>query len=501
MALTLGSVLEVSAFQKAAPVVRASAETVGTAQVRWIHSSEVMDIAPLLSGGELLLTGGQSLATASIEERASYIRALAARRVAALAVETGSVLAEMPQDLVEEAEAAGLPLIELTRVAPFVEIAEAVNSLLIGQSVELMRRADLLSQQLASALTEGSGLKQLLDILAATLPAQVSVYDRTGELIERSEPPGHEYPAREDSAPFDFDIALRGGVAASLRVQPANGQDASWYQMAGSRSGGILALALQQRLAPSLTDVAGTELLRSVNSGVRGVRLTQLCKAAGMEPEQPFVTVVARPEAAVHRWSPVEQCIRKSAHTVVVYVQQSELIALVALPAELTRSARSTLMRGLAGCVGNQHVVVAVGPVAAGISQAFLSMAEARLTIELSPVGTGPGTFLDADDFLIERLASKEPDPAAARELVEDLLGEVIRHDQVRNGRLLETLAAWLASGCNTARTARILFLERQSLHNRLDRIFALVGGDPRGTDRLAGLHLAVRLARYLGIY
>jgi purine catabolism regulator len=500
MALLLKDVLADGSFQKASPIVRAAAEAVGETQVRWIHSSEVMDIAPLLSGGELLLTGGQFLAVASVEERGRYIRALAGRGVAAVAVETGSVLAVLPPDLVEEAEAAGLPLIELTRVAPFVEIAEAINSLLVGQSVELMRRADLLSQQLASALTEGAGLKQLLDILAATLPAQVSVYDRTGELLERTEPRDAQQVVKADGPAYDFDIALRGGVAASLRLLPADGHDAAWYQIAGSRSGGILALALQQRLAPSLTDVAGTELLRSVNSGVHGVRLVQLCKAAGMEPEQPFVAVIARPEAQMHRWAPVEQCIRRSAHSVVVYVQQSELMALVALPQEFTRSARSTLTRNLADCIGTQHVVVSIGPVAAGIGQASLSMAEARLTIDLSPVGMAPGALLDADDFVIERLASKEPDGTHARALVKEMLGEVIRHDQARNGRLLETLAAWLASGCNTAGTARTLFLERQSLHNRLDRIFALIGGDPRGTQRLAGLHLAVRLARYFGM-
>jgi len=34
-----------------------------------------------------------------------------------------------------------------------------------------------------------------------------------------------------------------------------------------------------------------------------------------------------------------------------------------------------------------------------------------------------------------------------------------------------------------------------------LEKIFELIGGDPRGTDRLAGLHLAARLGRYLRSY
>jgi PucR family transcriptional regulator, purine catabolism regulatory protein len=498
MVLSLKDVLSDATFQKAAPVVRAGADSVDRTQVRWIHSSEVIDIAPLLSGGELLLTGGQSLAAATPEERRRYIQALAGRGVAALAVETGGVLKAVPQDLVAEAEAAGLPLIELTQVAPFVEIAEAINSLMVGQSVELMRRADLLSQQLASALAEGADLKQLLGILAGILPAHVTVYDRAGEMLERADPPNTDGPENGDGAALDFDIALRGGVAASLRLLPANGYDSAWYQTAGNRSAGILALALQHRLAPSLTDVAGTELLRSVASGIQGLRLVQLCKAAGMQPEAPFVALVARPEAAVQRWAPIEQCIRKSVRNVAVYVQQSDLMAVAGLPAESTRAARAALVRKLADGMAGQSVVVAVGPMGYGIGQASQSMAEARLTVELSPAGLNQGGVLDADDFAIERLALKDPDGAGGRQLVRELLGEVMEYDDAKGSRLLDTLAAWLASGCNTAQTARSLFLERQSLHSRLDRIFGLIGGDPRGTERLAGLHLAVRLARFL---
>jgi purine catabolism regulator len=71
----------------------------------------------------------------------------------------------------------------------------------------------------------------------------------------------------------------------------------------------------------------------------------------------------------------------------------------------------------------------------------------------------------------------------------------VLEHDGRRNSQLLTTLATWLDSGCNTAQAARELHVERQSMHHRLQRIFELCGGDPRGTGRLAALHLATRLA------
>jgi purine catabolism regulator len=82
-------------------------------------------------------------------------------------------------------------------------------------------------------------------------------------------------------------------------------------------------------------------------------------------------------------------------------------------------------------------------------------------------------------------------------QLVQELVGDVLEYDRRRGTHLLETLEQWLRAGCNTAVTARALFLERQSMHSRLARIFELIGGDPRGTPRMAGLTLAVRLARH----
>ena len=56
--------------------------------IRWVHSSEVLAIAPLLRGGEVLLTGGMALLALGDSERRGCLESLAARDVAALAVET-----------------------------------------------------------------------------------------------------------------------------------------------------------------------------------------------------------------------------------------------------------------------------------------------------------------------------------------------------------------------------------------------------------------------------
>src|SRR5690349_16617273 len=72
-------------------------------RVRWVHSSEVLEIASLLRGGELLLTGGQMLGRATAAQQRRYVRDLAERGVTAVAVETGPELPELPAAVLDEA--------------------------------------------------------------------------------------------------------------------------------------------------------------------------------------------------------------------------------------------------------------------------------------------------------------------------------------------------------------------------------------------------------------
>ena len=96
MPILLSEVLKHPTLTAADPVIRAGEAAAAGTQLRWVHSSEVLDIAPLLSGGELLLTGGDALVAASDARRVDYVRQLAGRGVGALAVESGQTLPSRP---------------------------------------------------------------------------------------------------------------------------------------------------------------------------------------------------------------------------------------------------------------------------------------------------------------------------------------------------------------------------------------------------------------------
>jgi purine catabolism regulator len=131
----------------------------------------------------------------------------------------------------------------------------------------------------------------------------------------------------------------------------------------------------------------------------------------------------------------------------------------------------------------------------AGYLLAPHSLQAVRASRSLARAAGDDGGLTDSEDWVVERLAVEHLGTDTVDLLIQELIGNLLEYDRRRGTHLLETLEQWLRSGCNTAETARALFLERQSMHSRLTRIFELIGGDPRGTPRMAGLALAARLA------
>ncbi|WP_455836301.1 PucR family transcriptional regulator [Pseudarthrobacter siccitolerans] len=511
MPVRLEDVLRHSTVVAADPVVRAAAGAVPQTQLRWIHSSEVLDIASLLGGGELLLTGGQALASASDERRTGYIRDLAERGVAALAVETGSVLPSIPSSMIAAAEEAGLPLIELRRVVPFVAVMEAINSQLVSQSAAQLQQADQASHAMAVELAHGSGLDRILAVLAAATGSEVVLTSTAGVTLASAEPNGHvddsEPPvvgedAGEAGKTIHIEVPVRGIPSARLTLYVRGDADVNLARIAGNRSVDILALALLQRMPPGLKEMAGAALIRAIDSGKQNWRLQELGPAAGIPISAQMVAVVVRSPASKQLRRNVEHLLDPGGQHGASYADNAELLALAVLRSGNVQDERQKILDGLHSLEVPEGTVSAVGPAASGIAAAPWSLAEARLTLELaadvgrsrSPAST-PGQVLDAQAFAVERLAVQAMDEARRRDFVSQQLAAVLAHDAERHSQLVETLRVWLDSGCNTAQAARELHVERQSMHQRLQRIFSLCGGDPRGTGRLAALHLATRLA------
>jgi len=122
--------------------------------VTWVAASELADPTPYLQGGELLLLTG--LGADLDAGAAGYVRRLVAAGVAGVGFGVGVVHAQVPLRLVEAADAAGLPLLEVDRPTPFVAVGKALAGLLALERGERHRRRLDGMRALTAALAEGT---------------------------------------------------------------------------------------------------------------------------------------------------------------------------------------------------------------------------------------------------------------------------------------------------------------------------------------------------------
>lgn len=490
MSVTLRTVLAHPSLAAARPVVVAGAESLDR-PVRWVHTSEVLEIGMLLRGGELLLTGGVVLAATDLPHQRRYLRDLVASGVAGLAVEAGPdlPLPALPDELVADAAELRLPLIELRRVAPFVEVSEAVNGIIVNESVRRLRSADALSHQLSSKLAEGGGPQELLDLLADAAACDALLVDGAGRVLFSTCADDAEARALLASPATSVPVAAHGANVARLVVRPADGTDETVIAAVLDRAPQAFGIALVRTGAVTPEDQALRELLRALGSA-EPERVARLARAAGLTEPTRVVGVEARgPDMTA--LGAVDAVLRRHGRRVLATVSEGRVLTGLVV---LSDGGRPGLLADLHAAHWPSGVRVSVGPVARDSSRLAHTLAESARSLSTADHHAWPDELVDAEQAGAELLLARAASPADLRDFVVDQLGELLSLGPARSRTLVTTLDAYLTSGCSKTATARVLHLQRQALYQRLTRIFTALGGDPAGTPRIAAVQLACRL-------
>lgn len=499
--ITLDTVLGSEPVLAGSPILRTPSIDPARVAVRWVHSSEVVDVASLLRGGELLLTAGSILLRLPLPVQREYLENLAARRVAALALETAAEPAPLADELAEHADALGLPLIELRETAPFVAITEHVNRLILAHRAASDEVVDRLSSRMARHLGEhGPDLDPLLEMIADEMKVEVVLTGDDGLRL------GHALPAGTAPAPGEPD-ALAPGPAEQraataimvgaqsvaeleLRTSTPHGAD---LPTAADRLSSIVSLALLGTFRQEPRRLADHQLLTAVVDGAPAGATARAWDRAQLDRDAAAAVAVVHPAGRPADAECLSTALRRTGCEARSQRRGEDLVLLVTAPTHeqlARRSLVTTMAEGLAG----REMRGALGPAVTGPTHAHTSCVEALEVLRL--VEPAPGTVLDALDHLDVRLFAELDDPAFLEVAVQDCVGAIADWDRRRGTDLLHTLDVWLGTGCSATRAAAILHIERQSVHKRIAKALELLGRDPRTEGSLFTVHAAVRAAR-----
>jgi len=150
--------------------------------VRFIDIMEVPDIQGWLREGEMILTTGYSMRhDPSLFPK--LIEHLAQADAAGVAVKPERFIAGIPQKMIDKSNQYDIPLIQLPVGIPYIDITHSVMERILDKQAVLLRRSEEVYKTLTSLVLNNSGLQVLADNVAAILQSPIRVVDKAGDIF------------------------------------------------------------------------------------------------------------------------------------------------------------------------------------------------------------------------------------------------------------------------------------------------------------------------------
>ena len=464
-------------------------QTSADAPVRSVHSTELLDPTPWLTGGELLLTTGIQL-DSDARQRA-YVERLAAHGIAGIGLGTGFEHETLPEALLRAAERHELPVFEVPYELPFMVIAERAFSHLVSEQYAALRRSTEIQGRLERLVLEERGLGEIVRAVAAAIGGSAAVLGGRGETIAAS---GVLEP--EEHGALQAAIAAGGAVPAPLReralVLAVMGRDRAPAQawLAGvvggeATLGDFERLILQQAATVVALELMRVRVARDTERRLAGDVLAEALTgrldaeelAARLRPfalgEQVAVLAfaIADPVAAEPR---LDAALERAGLRALVAIRGTLLCAVVDAgggdPIELARMLRREL------AADGASVRAAAGR--AGSAQSLRrSFHEARCALEAVRFanGSAPEVASHHDLGSFHLLLSLQDDEAL-RSYCDSVLSGVFEGDPAYAEELLRSLDAFLEHNGHWERAAAQVFCHRHTLRYRFRRVEELTG-------------------------
>ncbi|MGW4714168.1 PucR family transcriptional regulator [Nocardia sp. NPDC004260] len=490
-----------------------------TAEIRWLHTTELPDPSRYVRPGELVLTNGLWLAHVPAESFVDAVsRAGAVGLVFGLTAETPAI----PPGLAEVCRARGLPLIELCVGVPFAALTSAAariqHEVLQAELTATVHRGEAL----ATALSRGGGAAGVLEILRGETNLPLLVVNRSGRCLAAigCEPTDDQIrvaAAALHRTPPPLEVDVLGCVPSPLYlVEGAMGQiDAGLYCLAPAaeltaadrealtQAARFLSLEVTKQQAVQAIEARfAAELLEMILSGPRRAgEVSRRLRAYGVPSDRPLAVFALAPARAGAPEGSVPAAVAEAvgailaAHGIPGFTAAGSRDVVALFPwdrsaAEVARFARE-LSAETGRRVRHPRIVVGVGEIAADAAALREPLVRAREICHILRSKDGPDVAGFAD-IATYRMLLGLLDAQVLRRFSDHVLGIIRDHDAHAHTELEHTLRTFLAHQGQWAVTAAALHVHVNTLRNRIARITELTGRDVNRLEDLVDLFLAL---------
>lgn len=494
-------------------------------QVRWVHVSELSDVAGTLSGGELILSTGMALtgAAAALE---GYVASLAGAGAVGLVVELGQHVQAAPPALVSAARRQRLPLVVLRRTVRFVEVTEVVHARIINAQYEEMQFSERVHTSFAALSVEGAAADDVLARASALSGHPVVLEDLAHHALAFGGPvPAqqllHDWESRSRLVPLAAGTTSAG--PEGWTCTPVGPREARWGRLVVPRrtTGQPGVPLVLERAAETLTisrllqrDALSVELeaqdavlqdllrrgatdeaalrsrLRALGlrtGGAYAVLVAQLAgPGAGNDPAPSDREVLACVVDATRR-------LRLSAVAGVLHPGQVGAV-LSCRSEQDERAVVQRLHEALAGTPHGRDLTYGASapvPALSALPGAVEEAAHVARVAATLPLRRTPGVHRSVDLGVRGLLWWLRHDPRL-QSFTEAQLGPLLTHHATHRDDLLDALRHYVTADGSVTAFARAVHLSRPAAYARLDRLRSVLGVDLSDPEARLSVHVAL---------
>ena len=490
-----------------------------------------------LEKGDLALVAVEAMAI--LDERLTLTRVLeglAQRGASALAV-----MGDVPEDTQAAAETHGLALFLLPDDVDLRDIERDIIRLIIEREALLDRRGRQIYRHLAQLSIENQGLTAIAQALLHITGKPAVVQDEQMTVQALAWPTGFALSPEEIEGPLKDDAPLRRW----LGTRHLDGKSPPWAELDLSIPGWarlVAAIVIEGKpsgylslLGPSGTpddldrlavergalvcavEMAKQRAVVAAEDKLRGdfldlmltvgpggeAALTRRAAEIGYELEAQHGTVIfgpqeSSPEASSLLGREFRAQLLNTGIAAFLCAYHGDLVALcsaeTAAPLRRLEELATVCRERYRRLAPDQTVSIGIGRTGEGLDGLRRSFGQAREALALVRTLFEGNRILSFGNLGFYRLLCRLRDTDELAEFYSQTLEPLDEYDASRNAQLIDTLEAYFAHNGNVSQTAESLYLHRNSLLYRLERIRDITGLDLDEPDDRFSLLLALRI-------
>lgn len=518
--VTVAQVLEMPVLRAAGPEVLAGRAGLDR-QVRWVHTTELADIAPLLRGGDLVLSTGIAFPDTA-EDLEALATSLHDSDAAGLLIELGRRWASVPAPLAAACERLNLPLIALTREVRFAAVTQTVGERIVDEQLVELREAERVHDMFTALSIEEAGPAEILVAVQRLAGAAVVLEDEQHRVLDYRAGPEDisaflaDWPSRsravEHRGRTTWDetngwlitrLGRRDKGWGRLIVQ-ASSAPAQRLIVVAERAAAALAMhRLQDRQRDSLIRRTHHEFLLGLLADPTDPDLLRRCELSGLPTaKRKFVGLTIRPRLRMDGQANPALSLVDDVLAAVVHAAHG--VRLPALVCEIDRDIRVLLsfapsarhertVEKLAERVADRHsVVVGAGRAVDQAGHIDRTLRESHHVVESVRTGASDRLVHRLEDVHLRGLLTLLGDDERVRAFVTRELDVLKAHDEHSGGDLVEVLRALLEHPTSKSDAAAAVHLSRAAFYDRLAKIERLLKVSLDDPDIRVSLHVAL---------